>query len=739
MQLKIDKKTQIAWIIETRKPLVDEIEQEQHNLRKTALAMRAIENLQQQIMQSGEASLSERVKNIQFSPVQEAVQVQLEVLEKLKARFSRNTLNIGVIGRARQGKSRLLQSLSGLSSSEIPDGELGACTGVRSTVTHNPDDSYAEVYFYTEDEFLRTVLVPYYSELELGSAPTSVDQFASSILPPLPQQLVNQVTAGAKYGHLKKYREQIREYRPLLRVPSPQKIALSEVRNYVAQQTEDGQDIYNHRAVREVKIYCPFPYAEDVEQVAFIDMPGLGDTGMGDEERLIKALGEDIDVALLVRKPVTGGDLWSDFDTDLYDKAQHALQDLLPLHQWAFLVLNHTRAESGRSDNLKNCRDLESKLNTTFMVVPGRKAFVESIIVDCSDPEEVNQSILEPILSYLLDNINKLDRQYAAACMDGLAQLRRAIADELQKAQDAFGPTSASIVDFTMFQDRFEQVWTHLTNGLESLVAEQRKKSAIQNPVFVEYFNKRFEICKNDSGIPTIARIRERRNREGAYMNVYNTALHEIRTRLTYHFINLDDALKLSMNEVKDAVAQVFLEQGKLASISSARGHAFFQEMTELIQPDLRHLRHVFYVFAKYELSYRGFFQQRIRARLELLVPDRTPIRPNIQPNMSDDVAATEVHNALKKVYADTLNALYQELAKYLTEPSGAAFVIMEEFVDQAIRAENAQTDWSRFYRKEQERIWATDFGKLLMLARLQQEWLACVEKAQQENARRVR
>jgi len=37
--------------------------------------------------------------------------------------FSRSTLNIGVIGRARQGKSRLLQSLTGLGTEEIPSGD----------------------------------------------------------------------------------------------------------------------------------------------------------------------------------------------------------------------------------------------------------------------------------------------------------------------------------------------------------------------------------------------------------------------------------------------------------------------------------------------------------------------------------------------------------------------------------------------------------------------------------------
>ena len=396
MQLEINKKTQIAWIVETRKPLIDQISLKQQYLLQMSDAIRALEALQEPIRQSGEATLIEMMKEIDLPAIRRGIQKQRRALENIKKRFTRTTINIGVIGRARQGKSRVLQSLSGLSGDVIPDGELGACTAVRSIVSHSPNESYADVYFYTHDELLQTVIVPYYRELELHPIPTSIDQFAATVLPPLSQELQKQVTASAKYGHLKKYHDHINDYRPLLYVSFPQRIQLNDVREYVAQQTHEGQDIYNHFAVREVKIYCPFPYARDVEQIAFIDLPGLGDTGMGDEERIIKALGEDIDIALLIRKPVPGGDLWSDFDTDLYDKAQCALQDLLPLHQWMFLILNHTKAALGRSDNLKNCLDLEGRLASIFTTPSGSRAFVESIIVDCSNPDEVNHLILFP-------------------------------------------------------------------------------------------------------------------------------------------------------------------------------------------------------------------------------------------------------------------------------------------------------------------------------------------------------
>ena len=50
-------------------------------------------------------------------------------------------------------------------------------------------------------------------------------------------------------------------------------------------------------------------------------MPGLGDTGIGDEDRLVRTLGQEIDFILFVRMPKITGDYWADVDVQLYDVA----------------------------------------------------------------------------------------------------------------------------------------------------------------------------------------------------------------------------------------------------------------------------------------------------------------------------------------------------------------------------------------------------------------------------------
>lgn len=97
-----------------------------------------------------------------------------EVMAKtanLQARFSKNTINIGVAGRARQGKSTILKTISGLSDLVIPTSDGLPCTGAKSRIIHQNDDPHAVIEFYNETEFLREIVHAYYEELQLPNPP----------------------------------------------------------------------------------------------------------------------------------------------------------------------------------------------------------------------------------------------------------------------------------------------------------------------------------------------------------------------------------------------------------------------------------------------------------------------------------------------------------------------------------------------------------------------------------------
>lgn len=82
------------------------------------------------------------------------------------------------------------------------------------------------------------------------------------------------------------------------------RITREEIPKFVTQYDPNESKIayFNYLAVQEVRIFCPFP-DENVGKIAVVDMPGLGDTGIGDADRLVDALGQDIDFILFVRMP----------------------------------------------------------------------------------------------------------------------------------------------------------------------------------------------------------------------------------------------------------------------------------------------------------------------------------------------------------------------------------------------------------------------------------------------------
>jgi hypothetical protein len=253
--------------------------------------------------------------------------------EKLYKRFNRPTINIGVIGKARQGKSTLLRRLSGLSEKVIPNRSGNFCTSAQSIIYHHEDSrTYANVHYYSKSTFVDHVLKDYFDKLQYP-LPSSIDLFKKQHIPDFKaEDYADPSTSETSWMRLKEYHDHIDDYFTRLQEePLIQEVGEAEIEEFVSYQSNSD---CRHLAVQKVEIFHRFPDEKvAVNSVGWIDMPGLGDTRLGDEERMIKALGEDTDFILLVRRPFTDDGLQST-DTFLSDAAHKALKDRLPLRQW---------------------------------------------------------------------------------------------------------------------------------------------------------------------------------------------------------------------------------------------------------------------------------------------------------------------------------------------------------------------------------------------------------------------
>ena len=281
------RQEKIASIIKSRQPLADKVESVQAHFRKVMDQFDGFRRLCSRKMQdSALADDMSRLGTI-LSGSDQLLEEGSELRDKLLRltnRLSRDTLNIAVIGRARQGKSRLLQSITGLSSDEIPDGSLEFCTGVRSDIINDPkaDTAYAVVHFLTEQRFLDEKVSLYFEELRRFkkdiAVPSSLSEFKSMSLPKIKDFTANHEDLPTIELHLKhleelKSPECMNQYMPLIG-QTPKPIKKEEIREYVAQDDKQGRRVFfKHLAVDQVDIFCKFPNT-DAGLLRVIDLPG---------------------------------------------------------------------------------------------------------------------------------------------------------------------------------------------------------------------------------------------------------------------------------------------------------------------------------------------------------------------------------------------------------------------------------------------------------------------------------
>ncbi len=327
-------------------------------------------------------------------------------------------------------------------------------------------------------------------------------------------------------------------------------------------------------------------------------------------------------------------------------------------------------------------------------------------------------------MNYLVDNITQLDRQYISSCQDGLLQLQQQVTAELERATKVLKDFAPNNNYFPKFVELFEELWVELASGLEGLLQDLRAERDLENWEFKQQVEAAVATCREDNGIPTEDEIEKLRHSKGGYPNAYYEYLNEIRAHLSQHFLLLDDVLKQGINKVKAQVAQILIEQGKLGNITEVRESEFIDAIAEIIPDHLNRLKLGFQTLAQFDLSYRGLIQHRIRQHLDDLIPDETSLQ------LSPSPSAAEVLSCLTSLHAEAIYKCETALDDLLAEPNQAAFAIVEEFLDRILRAKNVRQEWLKFLQEIYDRVWLEEFAEFAHNNKINQQWIAGVERA---------
>ncbi|MBD1867164.1 dynamin family protein [Leptolyngbya sp. FACHB-671] len=686
----------IDQIIEKRKPLAKKIQQVEANLEFLADKLGRLEAYRQTVLgQAKSQVVRQRLEMVNISRCKDSISNELKTLRKLRNRFDRPTLNVGVIGRMGQGKSTLLQSFSGLTDVEIPARVGRACTAVRSVLYNHEGATQVSVVLHSEESFLRDVIHEYWQELGWNEAPVNLNAFAYNRLPDLVDDDALKIEV---YKHLKDYHEHVDKYRSLLQAdiqPREKEISKQEIEEYVTQQRDSQNQLttFKHLAVKEAKINCCFSN-EDVGKIALVDVPGLGDTKLGDEALMLRTLRQEVDVVLFVRRPDPIRYQWEKEDAVLY---RNAARELNQIAQRAFMVLNH---QSSAGDNLSGCKELQKTIS--FDVV-------ECLIVDCSNHEASNQ-LLDAVLTHLTNPDLRLDEEYFQfVCKSSLQQIQEDVVAELEKARQGY--ESSSFAEEERVDDLFEEFWEALAGSLKAKLGEIRSRRNDPDPAFKKQMEETLQHCREDTGVPPLSTIQGWIDSKGGPQTAYELCLNEVRLMLSQKFISLDQGLKQSLDQAKGEMATALANASGLSGLSQAKGAEFLNEVAQQIPNDLHILKEVFQTFAGFDLLYRGMIQHRIRPQLDPLTPGALNC-----PQISKSPTAQDILETLEELQKEAVYNCEQalkgshETKGLLEEPSQAVFAIAEEFVDGVLWAKDVRAQWKKFLRRVRTKVWSSEF-----------------------------
>ena len=633
-------------------------------------------------------------------------------LALLSARFTRPTLNIGVTGRAGQGKSTLLQKLTGLTTDEIPSGDKGHCTGAPSIVVNHDSETFAEITFHTAQSFLESVIASFFDRLKLGVAPYTLDQFADVQVPKEATKDSKDPTTDQE--HLRKlqyFQDNLKEYRNLL-TGEKRRITREEIRSYVAQEDEKGTlKLTNWIAVQMATIYCQFPHA-DLGSIAVADTPGLGDFISGAEDRLVATVGQTLDVVLFVRRPPADRAVIDPGDAALHGLISRAIPDL-PVSDWSYFIINKD------PHNIANLDSFEGELKKSAIVT--RRA----IRVDCKNDEDVSLCFDE-ILNDVSANLGSLDKRLFDRLSQGIKPLALSIDAFAEKAATALPKAVVVAPDLALLNKLFGKVWINIGSSLQNQVITYRQKRDEPDEDFIDAVNDVFRKLNSGADLPSPDII----DKEAGALGLqawHADKLHELRVNISNAFDGLDSCLDASFMRLRKDLLNVFTqdEGGMLGRLDKPEGKDEWQDLLDRWEGHQAGdtMRRAIETLRSANLSFRGFIQPRVRQCLDVLDSDSAASKSFAY--IPGDSAA-EVKDKLEAAWSNACfncKATIEDMSK---EPSMARFAVVEDFRDAVLRSGGgayAMAAWWLFYNENRGDVWPDQFKKLESDSRLRKEW----------------
>lgn len=676
--------------------------------------------------------LRDHLTQFRVEDARDGIAAAVALLRVLESRFSRDTVNVGVSGQARVGKSTLLQSISGLTDEQIPTGQGLAVTAVRSRIQHSATVERATLRMHTFGTFVADVLAPYHAELGLTGLPSSPGEFRTWPYP-TPGSDDGPDDAGrpsyaTMLNRLRDMQASISTFVDDL-TGGERVVALDELRRFVAYPTNDelrgaGPVSRRYLAVRDARIECRFPELQ-VENLAIVDLPGLGEVAVRAEAHHVDGLQDEVDVVLLVKRPVEGMAFWGGSDARALDLLDIA-RGFVAKRDFVFLLINRGGTADALQDALRD--DVRRQVNMGL-----DDQFFRVVEADSADAADVHTHVLVPVLDHLADRMSSMD----ADVVTGTRAQLRAAADRVAMLVADLDPALASVSPATgsVAEDldrRTSRLRQDLTGDLVALVAElhEQTRNAAEDPEYIAAVEGAFAATRSwiaeglgvgeqvwkDEGLRTMRVDRG----SGRYAG---EELNRVRVEISTSFEGLDVFFDARVTQLWTRVAEALAPHlGDLLAEPLAKegGEQALRRLAELLdaasEPCPRLSRAVQALLAV-RLDYRSQLHPRVRAELDglaLQVTDPQTGAPRTQIVVEPTGAGVaELYGFVLRKAERAAHLTKKALLREGVTPALVLHAAAEQFEDVLIRSGDSEREFKRLARSFRDEIWPGVYGEI--------------------------
>ncbi|OUQ62058.1 hypothetical protein B5E53_18340 [Eubacterium sp. An11] len=680
------------------------------------------------------SEIAENLRLINTKSFRQRYEKVQETLNQLYNRFSRKQIHISFVGRAGQGKSLVMQKISGLSGDIIPSSNGSDCTGTKSIITNQDTTGvHAEIIFYSKNEY-KDIVNKYIQEIfENGIYEiNSVEEISVLKQYSLETKVESNAQKQSLFLQLNKYIEHSDVVLPLL--GTTQTIPAEEIESYVAQYShlDKSHKYYKYLGVKVANIKCQFPFSQ-CGKIVLVDTIGLGDTALDIREKMLSTVSEDSDAIVMMTRPDPQRPSIVQYDIDIVNDIGAKMSSDYT-NKMLFWIIN--QVSEGEGKNIDGISEFLSRLKRMrdFPVA-------DYLVVDCNDKNAVERDLLIPILEKLPNNLPQMDEMLLKQAEGQLIELYWEYHEISSKVNKAFNASIDQDVK-REFDLVIKKTYEKMTNNVrEAYVNEPYGKLRAENC-------KEFEAAAKEKmrniliNIPTKQTILEFLDNGSINQhNAYERLTDKMRILIIDDFLELNKTLEKLVTQMKQCIVNILANEnsGRLKYIivsNPENADMWLKEFIEFTQnyPRYKPITDAIKKLSAFNMSMESFLIYRVRAQLDEIDLSLQAQGPVLQGSLAEkSTLADDIHFWLEHYLEIVYQKIQTELATLYAYPNSTLWAVIKDFYDRIVYSQNkdidAKTAWRYLYENSIPQIWREDYKNYQAQKGIAEDWNTLIEE----------